>query len=666
MPCWIFETQRGCSECSWSSSCSEQLKHSGWFVWKAVGQHFDHEMLDDGACRISMAKIHLDPIYRESSQAQILSNNAVLSSLPQASQLQCAAIMRMHVLDNVRQRIEAGHLDFVNEIRRLSILFLGFPGLSKPMNNTHPDEALESLQLAVTNVQMKMVEFDGSFLQFRCDEKGFLAICAFGLPGRTHLNDCCRAIDSALKIVSSMGEIGHQVVIGVTTGDLLCACVGSNIRAEYTVFGDAINLSARLMCKGKCGLGDVLCDQTTHESAKRIARFVPLTPIFVKGKSEPISVFSVHAIGSDAGNRTRQTCRSYSRKISKLKPIIGHTGILTDITEVINHATVKSETKAFLIEGGPGYGKTRVVDELQKKTFEAQESKKHAFHCQGDGACKSIPLYPWRRVFEDLFVHDKRLPPRRSSESQTKGTVEDTLGLEYHATPLDKRLSTSVEGYGELWRIRLAGILELPLEIVPKGDSQLEECIMQENHDSTIGALVSLAALLISIQKCNNFQQDRTMMKLSSMQEEKSMFCNGVNDINDGTLFSQKRKACTVEEVEWIHHKTSKLDNKAQLQTKHFLYSPSYPKRRNIEMSANLKTKKLLDVLVEVCQIYIRVYGPMVIFLEDMHHFDTMSWNLLKLLLEEIRFGCIIVGTLRGNDGSLSAHAQATRVSLCA
>lgn len=69
--------------------------------------------------------------------------------------------------------------------------------------------------------------------------------------------------------------------MGVTTGQLLCACVGSDVRSEYTVYGDAINLSARLMVKAASGLGSVLCDYTTHQLGAGAAAFIRPEPIKV-------------------------------------------------------------------------------------------------------------------------------------------------------------------------------------------------------------------------------------------------------------------------------------------------------------------------------------------------------------------------------------------------
>lgn len=74
-------------------------------------------------------------------------------------------------------------------------------------------------------------------------------IAAFGLPGNTHQDDPMRGVRTALDIREMLKGIGEMGVAGVTTGKLLCATVGGRRRCEYTVYGDSINLSARLMKK---------------------------------------------------------------------------------------------------------------------------------------------------------------------------------------------------------------------------------------------------------------------------------------------------------------------------------------------------------------------------------------------------------------------------------
>lgn len=61
-----------------------------------------------------------------------------------------------------------------------------------------------SAQAAMMAVQKAMHQHGGSFLQFRCDEKGFLSICAFGLPSRTHEDDPCRGVRAALDLVEAL------------------------------------------------------------------------------------------------------------------------------------------------------------------------------------------------------------------------------------------------------------------------------------------------------------------------------------------------------------------------------------------------------------------------------------------------------------------------------
>ena len=102
------------------------------------------------------------------------------------------------------------------------------------------------------------------------------------------------ALQAALAIVDGMKSMGGQGCIGVTTGQLLCACVGSRIRAEYTVFGDSINLSARLMCKATAGMGDILCDYSTQHMATNAAAYTRLEPLVVSLLTHTVQCHCVH------------------------------------------------------------------------------------------------------------------------------------------------------------------------------------------------------------------------------------------------------------------------------------------------------------------------------------------------------------------------------------
>lgn len=53
------------------------------------------------------------------------------------------------------------------------------------------------------------------------------------------------------------------------------------------MYGDAINLSARLMMKASEGMADILCDDNTHELAPHTALFTKLDPIKVASPLQP-------------------------------------------------------------------------------------------------------------------------------------------------------------------------------------------------------------------------------------------------------------------------------------------------------------------------------------------------------------------------------------------
>jgi hypothetical protein len=250
-------------------------------------RHADAELLSGGAARL----FAVPGTTAEQLEALHVQLSTATEQFPSHVAARAAALFRMHVVDNVRQRIEAGHYDFINEIRQLTILFMGFPSLKEP--DASLAHQLQPVQDTVMAVNRVMHQFQGSFVQFRCDEKGFLAICAFGLPGVSHANNPERGILAALLTQRLVEQMGQRFACGVTTGALLCACVGSKVRSEYTMFGDAINLSARLMCKAKAGLGIVITDEPTSQKAITKVEYEALTPLMLKGKARETKVLSV-------------------------------------------------------------------------------------------------------------------------------------------------------------------------------------------------------------------------------------------------------------------------------------------------------------------------------------------------------------------------------------
>jgi predicted ATPase len=56
------------------------------------------------------------------------------------------------------------------------------------------------------------------------------------------------------------------------------------------------------------------------------------------------------------------------------------------------------------------------------------------------------------------------------------------------------------------------------------------------------------------------------------------------------------------------------------------------------------------------CLGCVRRFGPVVLLFDDLHHFDTMSWQLLVVLCADLMEGCMLVTTMRDHDGTLDAE----------
>lgn len=254
--------------------------------------------------------------------------------------------------------IESDLLDFgyLAEKRMVVTIFIEVLGLETDFNKGD----VRRPQLAMSYVQACLLRFEGSLRQFVVDDKGCVIICAFGLPGSHHEDNCSRAVETAKAIQKSLEFLRIYVKIGIAMGPAYCGLVGSDTRCEYAMMGSSVNLAARLMIK--CSPGNILTNDTVYDGACDEFEFEAQEPIEAKGYDTPVTVYRpinrVQSRSSGLGSKMSQHCKFVGRNKDKefFRERLTNFGLGEDDLE---------RTKGYIIEGPAGIGKTSLLAEIR-------------------------------------------------------------------------------------------------------------------------------------------------------------------------------------------------------------------------------------------------------------------------------------------------------------
>lgn len=206
------------------------------------------------------------------------------------------------VVDLVMQDYEK--LSLGGEKREITVLFSDIRDFTRVSETLSPD--------ALGNV---LTEYLNPMTQLVFDEQGVLdkymgdAIMAFwGAPSEQpdHASHACR---TALAMTRRLGELNLlwcargiptlHIGIGINTGPMWVGNMGSQVRFDYTVIGDAVNLGSRLESVNKQYGTRILISEYTYAKVNR--RFIcrELDSIRVKGKQQPVTIYELLTEGDD-------------------------------------------------------------------------------------------------------------------------------------------------------------------------------------------------------------------------------------------------------------------------------------------------------------------------------------------------------------------------------
>jgi len=177
--------------------------------------------------------------------------------------------------------------------RQATVLFLDIEGFTRLSESQPPERVLAMLNNFFEAVARVIAENNGVIIQFIGD--AVMATYNVPLEDERHAANAIRSVAQIQALVDAQAFEGERlrVRLGLNTGEVAAGSVGGGQRQTDTVYGDAVNLAARLEAMNKEYGTRVLLSESTAGSA---GDGVPLRRVGtapVRGKEQPVEIFTL-------------------------------------------------------------------------------------------------------------------------------------------------------------------------------------------------------------------------------------------------------------------------------------------------------------------------------------------------------------------------------------
>jgi adenylate cyclase len=238
-------------------------------------------------------RFDLDKVARHSSQLTEIEN---LSGAIADMALGLAAFRKYIPADLVKRLISDGNgAQLGGAVRPMTVMFVdlaGFTGMSERLG----DRIIPLLSRYFETVSAQVQANGGTIDKFIGD-----AVMAFwGAPANNpdHAVDCCRAALACQRTMREHGlvdDAGHAVHIriGINSGDMLVGNIGSEVRLNYTVIGDAVNIASRLESTNKLYGSQIIIGPETRRLAGNRISVRELDRLAVYGRSGGLRIYEL-------------------------------------------------------------------------------------------------------------------------------------------------------------------------------------------------------------------------------------------------------------------------------------------------------------------------------------------------------------------------------------
>ncbi|TAD80937.1 MAG: adenylate/guanylate cyclase domain-containing protein [Oscillatoriales cyanobacterium] len=187
----------------------------------------------------------------------------------------------------------------VGERKDVTILFSDIRGYTTLTENLGASEVVALLNQYFETMVEAVFHCEGTLDKFIGD--ALMAVFGAPLPLNPPEIHGWMAVKSALDMRKRLkefndsrpGEIPFRFGIGISSGEVVSGNIGSQKRMDYTVIGDAVNLSSRLEQLTKEYGCDIILSEFTYSLCSDRIWVRELDKVRVKGKNQPVSIYEL-------------------------------------------------------------------------------------------------------------------------------------------------------------------------------------------------------------------------------------------------------------------------------------------------------------------------------------------------------------------------------------
>jgi adenylate cyclase len=177
----------------------------------------------------------------------------------------------------------------------VTILFGDIRGFTTYSEAHDPEQVVDMINRYYAHVTRLIRANDGIVDKY----EGDAVMAHFGTPLLPIEDHAWRAVLTAWRVQQVIRDYHASIPeedrlcfgIGINTGEAVAGNVGGEEQMDYTLIGDAVNLSRRL--QENAGPNQILLGQATYELVKSQVKVEMLEPLQVKGRTAFEQVYSV-------------------------------------------------------------------------------------------------------------------------------------------------------------------------------------------------------------------------------------------------------------------------------------------------------------------------------------------------------------------------------------